>query len=76
MIRNYWGVTEVDIRDALAARCKQKTQRVVATELGVSAQYINDLVHGKRAIGDEIAAKLGYERRVIFVPKEAADDGR
>ena len=59
---------EDDIHLLLKARCADRKQKDVAEELGISTQYLTDLLYRRRNISNEIAAKFGYERRVVFVP--------
>lgn len=49
-------------------------QSACAKNFGVSTQYINDCLHGRRDIGKSIAAPLGYEPITIYVPVK--DSGR
>ena len=53
------------LRDAVA---KAGSQTKFAAQVGVSPQYVNDLVHGRRAFeGERILSALGLERNVTFV---------
>lgn len=61
------GLGEAHVRERLHARCKGVTQKSIADELGISAAHLSDILAGKRGISEDVAAKLGYERRVIFV---------
>ena len=45
----------------------QGGQRIVADELGFTASYLNDVLHGKRGISDELARRLGYRKLTVFV---------
>lgn len=49
------------IRDAVT---KAGGQRAAARRFGVSAAYINDLVHARREPGDAILRALGLTKRV------------
>ena len=40
-----------------------------AEKHGVSPQYVNDVVHGRRLPGKKITAALGLEKRTIWVFK-------
>jgi len=46
------------------------TQKAAAKALGVSPQYLHDLLSGKREIGSKIAAQFGLKPIRIFVPIE------
>lgn len=48
--------------DILQKKTIDKTQREVAKELGISYQYLNDILQGRRNISDNIAKRLGYTR--------------
>lgn len=47
----------------------QGTQKAAAEFLGVSQQYLTDLIKGRRDPGSKILDKLGLESRVIYVSK-------
>lgn len=51
-------------------------QSACAKIFGVSAQYINDCLHGRRDIGKSIATPLGYEPLTVYVPSPMKDSGR
>jgi hypothetical protein len=38
----------------------------IAREIGVSPQYLHDVLNGRRGVGDRILAYLGYERVVSY----------
>ena len=60
MENTYDVYTEEDIRAHLKARCFASTYRSVATELGLSKSYINDVANCRRSVSPKLAAKLGY----------------
>ena len=41
------------------------TQKDAATALGISPQYLNDLLQGRRDASDNILEKLGLKRVVV-----------
>ena len=49
---------------------KLGSQRKVANHLGITQQYLCDILAGKRHISSAVAHKLGFERAVIFRVKE------
>lgn len=60
-------LTNEQMREVLAAFCKKnKTQAAAAVKLGISQQYISDMLHQKRDISQEVAEKLGFRRIVVF----------
>ena len=44
-------------------------QKAWAKRHRLSTAYVNDLVHGRKEITSRVARMLGYERRVVFVPR-------
>lgn len=41
-------------------------QRKFAEAHGLTPGYVNDVVHGKRALADRILATIGIERKVTY----------
>lgn len=41
------------------------SQKLAAKELGISPQYLNDLLQQRRECSDKILEKLGLERRIV-----------
>lgn len=63
-------LTEDDIRARLrAAIDAARSQQTFARQHGISAQYINDVLNGRRKIGEKILDALGLERVVIYREK-------
>jgi hypothetical protein len=52
----------------LVRRCG--TQRAAAVEMGISTNYLSDLIHGHRVYSDRILKKLDL-RRVIVSARES-----
>lgn len=46
------------------------SQKATAEKLGISPQYINDLLRGRREFSAKIAVLLGWRREVVFYPLE------
>jgi hypothetical protein len=44
---------------------KAGSQKEAARTLGISAQYFNDILQGRRDASDNILKKLGLERRIV-----------
>ena len=38
----------------------------VAKQVGVSRQYLGDVLHGKREVSENLAEKFGWKRMVVF----------
>lgn len=46
-------------------------QLSLARKLGISAQYLNDILHGRREPGESVLEYLGLEKIVIYrIPKK------
>jgi hypothetical protein len=43
-----------------------KTQKDAAHKLGITPQYLCDILYGRRDISESVATSLGFERKVIF----------
>lgn len=65
-------LSEDDIRERLrAAIAAAGSQQAFARQCGISAQYINDVVRGRREPGHKILDALGLERIVTYREKLA-----
>lgn len=42
------------------------SQKEAAKTLGVSPQYLSDILRGRREISDVVARRLGFNREVVF----------
>lgn len=42
-------------------------QKTLAKELGVSPQYISELLNGRKEVSKNIAAKFGYKKIIMWV---------
>lgn len=51
----------------LRKRVASSTQAKVATELGVSAPYLCDILKGRRELGPKVLLALGYHREVRYL---------
>ena len=49
------------------------TYKTAAEHLGISPQYLTDVLQQRRSIGKRLAHALGYERQALFVPYEQRD---
>lgn len=50
----------------LQSRVDRSSQADVAKQLGVSPQYLNDVLRSRRAIGKKILSAMGLERVVAY----------
>jgi hypothetical protein len=53
----------------LKRRCDGRHIAVVASELGVSSQYLSDVLRGARDPGPKILVALGLERVITYRKK-------
>lgn len=44
------------------------SQKALAVRLGVSVQYLNDVLRGRREVGPAVLAGLGLEKVVTYRP--------
>jgi plasmid maintenance system antidote protein VapI len=61
-----------DLLAELEGLISQGSQAQAARALGVSQQFVCDVVRRRRPITRGLALKLGYERRVYYVRAEDA----
>jgi len=56
----------------LVRRCG--TQRAAAAEMGISSNYLSDLIHGHRVCSDRILEKIQLRRIIVSVrrPRSAS----
>lgn len=47
-----------------------KNQRDAAVRFRVSTSFLSDVLNGRRGISDELAQRLGYERKIVFVKRK------
>lgn len=60
-------LTEQEVRGRLrAAITEAGGQRAFAAAHGFTVAYVNDVVHGRRALADRILGAIGVERKVIY----------
>lgn len=45
-------------------------QKAAAKEWGISAQYLNDILRGRRDVGQSVLDAMGFERIVLYKVKE------
>jgi len=58
---------ETYIRDLLWSDAHRTSQKQLAAEIGISPQYLSDIMGGNRPVTDRIAQHYGYHRFVGFV---------
>lgn len=57
--------TQDEVIEMIRKRIGNKTQREFALEIGVSQQYLNDILQGRRTPGPSILGYLGLEKAFI-----------
>lgn len=60
--------SEDEVRAMVLALHGRHKQCDLAKEAGVSAQFYNDAVRGRRALNDKVAGLVGLRREVVYVP--------
>lgn len=61
------AITQEGLRDSLRDRATEMgSQKALAEHLGVSAQYLGDVLSGKREPGDSILKALGLRKTVHY----------
>jgi hypothetical protein len=63
------ALTESQLRHQISVVTDgEPTLRDAAKELGVSAQFLGDVIRGRRAVGKTLAAQFAYKPITIYVP--------
>lgn len=62
-------LTRHDVVELLFSMVKVCSQKEVAEELGVSAQYLNDVLLERRKPGKSILVPLGLEQVALYLPE-------
>jgi len=57
-----------DVREQLRAKTKETNAASAARALGISPQYMCDVLAGAREPGEKLLAALGLRRVVTYVP--------
>lgn len=64
--------SEKGMRFQLAYECSRSTQAKVAKRYGFSAQFINDVLKGRRDVTADLAERMGYQLVTLYRRKRAA----
>jgi hypothetical protein len=59
-------ITEVEFVDGLRRMSEVRQQKEIASDIGMSAQFLSDVIRGRRSPTSVLAGKLGYERVILF----------
>jgi transcriptional regulator with XRE-family HTH domain len=58
------------VRERIQNKVKQLgSQKAVAKACGVSLQYLNDVIHGRREPGESLLEGLGLKKKVEYMEK-------
>lgn len=60
----------------IQAKVTRTSQREVAIEMGVSPQYISDILAGRRAVSEAVAGKLGFEKSCVWKKMAKVEEGK
>jgi len=63
-----WSQMQILVMAAVAI---EGSQKAAAMRMGISTQYLNDVIRGRREISDRIAGFFGLERVVVYRQKES-----
>jgi hypothetical protein len=67
---------EHDLRDLITELVHIRgSQKKVAEEFGISKTHLGDILRGNKPIGPQVAAKLGWERTMVFRRMEGVAAG-
>jgi hypothetical protein len=62
-----WNMTIEQVQDMLRSECdKAGGQKAWGDARGISAQYVSDVIAGRRLPGSKVLAALGVERVVSY----------
>ena len=60
-------LTEQEVLERLRTAIKRAGgQRAFAKQAGLTPAYVNDVVHGRRALADKILSTIGVKRTVMY----------
>lgn len=65
----YESVDLIDFFNQLVAR--HGSQKETAKYLGISQQYLTDLIRGRRLPGEDLLDRMGLQKVVLYFPKES-----
>lgn len=64
-------LTEQDVLEQLRTAVRAAgNQQAYAAQIGISGQYLSDVLRGRREIGSKILDVLGLEKVVSYRPKQ------
>lgn len=66
------ALEENDIRALIRLAVSRTSLKHWSGRQGFSAQYICDVIKGRREVSANLAAQLGYQRLTVFAPAKSA----
>ena len=60
-------VQSATLIEELRERSKKSSQKHVAEEIGITPQFLSDVLSGRREVTSRIANAMGYWREIVFV---------
>ena len=69
-------LTAAEMVERIKSQCASHPggQKGWAKDHGVSPQYVNDILHERREVSQNMARKLGFERHIIFAFGGSSED--
>ena len=63
--------TELQLIAQIRNRVSGSTQKQIALDLDISLQYLNGILSGERGVSDHVAKMLGFDKKWVYMRKEA-----
>lgn len=64
--------THLELIEWLRKDSEKETQKALAKRLGISAQYLSDILKGRREPGQKMLDALGLERVITYESKKVS----
>ena len=65
------GIDETELVRVIHGIVEKEGSQVAAADyIGISPAYLSDILAGHRHISADVAERLGYSRKVIYIEKE------
>lgn len=65
-------LNDADVVRIIKAAVVLSNQKTVAKNIGISQQYLCDVLRGRRGLSDKMLAKIGY-RRISYIVETKED---
>lgn len=60
------SLSEEELVGVLRKMVGQSSQKQVSADLKIARAFLNDVLHGRRAVTSRLANGLGYERTIVY----------